>query len=262
VRSKKTIIRLPYGTSFVEAEVPANNLSCVLERQETQVLADDVEAIRHALNFSIHSLSLRERLDSHDKVVVLATDNTRACPDEKLLPVILKEIEYEVPRRNISVIVALGLHAPLNKDALTQKLGKAILENYQVKNHDSEQTVQIGTTSRGTPVEINKEVIEADFIISTGFIEPHFFAGFSGGRKSIAPGVSSPSAIRKNHSYEMISHKNARAGILEGNPVHEDLVEQAKLAGLNFIVNVLLDHQGQITHVVAGDAMAHERDVN
>ena len=145
-------------------------------------------------------------------------------------------------------------------DYNSRPVGKEILDNYQVKNHDSEQTIQIGTTSLGTPVEINKEVIEADFVISTGFIEPHFFAGFSGGRKSIAPGVSSPSAIRKNHSYEMISHKNARAGILEGNPVHEDLVEQANLAGLSFIVNVLLNKKGQITHVVAGDPiLAHEK---
>jgi nickel-dependent lactate racemase len=120
--------------------------------------------------------------------------------------------------------------------------------------------MNIGTTSRGTPVEVNRRVLEADFRISTGFIEPHFFAGFSGGSKSIAPGVSGPKAIYHNHGYEMLEHPLSRAGILEGNPVHEDIVEQAEMAGLNFIVNVLLNERQQITHVVAGDPVqAHEQ---
>jgi nickel-dependent lactate racemase len=115
-------------------------------------------------------------------------------------------------------------------------------------------------TSKGTPVEINQRVVEADFRISTGLIEPHFFAGFSGGRKSIAPGVFSVRSAHKNHGYEMIEQLRVRAGILDGNPVHEDMVEQAKMAKLNFIVNVLLNRRGEITHVVAGDFIeAHEK---
>ena len=111
----------------------------------------------------------------------------------------------------------------------------------------------LGTTSFGTPVEVNSLVVDADFRISTGFIEPHFFAGFSGGRKSISPGVSSARAIRSNHCYAMVGHPKAKAGILEGNPVHEDQVEQAKMAKLDFIVNVLLNSEKQITHVLAGN---------
>jgi nickel-dependent lactate racemase len=169
-------------------------------------------------------------------------------------------LEKKLARRQISIIVALGTHAPLNKAELIKKLGRNIVESYQVFNHDAADTTNIGVTSRGIPVEINNRVLEADFRISTGFIEPHFFAGFSGGRKSIAPGVSSAAAIIKNHSYQMLNNPQAKAGVLAGNPVHEDLVEQAMMAKLNFIVNVLLNSNQEITHVVAGHpVLAHEQ---
>jgi nickel-dependent lactate racemase len=128
-----------------------------------------------------------------------------------------------------------------------------------VINHDVDSCIFIGDTSRGTPVEINRQVIEADFRMSTGFIEPHFFAGFSGGRKSIAPGVFSVRSAYKNHGYAMLEHPKSRTGILRGNPIHEDMVEQARMAKLDFIVNVLLNKHGEITHIVAGDPFkAHE----
>jgi nickel-dependent lactate racemase len=129
-----------------------------------------------------------------------------------------------------------------------------------VENHDVNRTVSLGTTARGTPVEINKTVVESDFRIGTGFIEPHFFAGFSGGRKIIAPGVVSSCGVHANHGYKMIEHPCARAGIINGNPIHEDMVEQARMARLNFIVNVTLNKKSEITHVFAGDPeKAHEQ---
>jgi len=258
--SDKTVIELPYSTSFIKIKVPSKNLAFVLERKKTSTIDNEEAAIREALNSPVGSPALCKCLNSTDKVVILVTDNTRACPDKRLLPVILEEVESRVPGENITIIVALGLHPPLDSTALVQKLGRRIIADYRVINHDFNQTNNIGTTSRGNPVEIYREVAEADFILSTGFIEPHFFAGFSGGRKSIAPGVSSRRAICQNHSYKMIDDERARAGVLQGNPVHEDMVEQAKLAGLNFIVNVLLNKKGQITHVVAGDpVLAHEK---
>ena len=149
---------------------------------------------------------------------------------------------------------------PLDKAELARKLGEDIVAGYNVFNHDVNDTVYIGTTSRGTPVDINRRVIEADFRISTGFIEPHFFAGFSGGRKSIAPGVFSVRSAYHNHGYRMVEHPKARAGVTKGNPLHEDLVEQAQMAKLNFIVNVLLNKNREITHVVAGHPFkAHEK---
>jgi lactate racemase len=260
VDKASTRVQLPYGASSLEVDIPTANLAGVLLRQETRPLENEALAVSRALLAPTGSARLLDRLKRSDKVAVLVTDNTRACPDDRLLPILLTEIEQAVPRENIVVIVALGLHAPLDRAALVRKLGQRVVENYRVLNHDPLRTVHLGVTSRGTPVEIFAEAAEADFLISTGFVEPHFFAGFSGGRKSILPGIASRAAIAHNHSFEMLEHPAARAGNLSGNPVHEDMLEQAKIAGLDFILNVLLDRQGRIVQVVAGDPVqAHAR---
>lgn len=257
---ENTETKLPYGNSFLKASIPTKNITYILNRRDIKGLKSEDEAIKKSLRSPIECPALRDCVKKNDKVVVIVTDNARPCPDDRLLPPILTELEQKIPRKNITIIVALGLHPPLDKQALIQKLGQDIVANYRVINHNVNQTVNIGTTSRGTPVDININVIEADFRISTGFIEPHFFAGFSGGRKSIAPGVFSTRSAYKNHGYKMIEHPCARAGILKGNPIHEDMVEQAKMAKLNFIVNVILNKKREITHVVAGDPFkAHEK---
>jgi len=257
---KLTEIELPFGEGAITARIPTRNIACILTRQDARGLADEGAAITQSLRSPIDSPPLRDLVKPSDKVVVIATDNTRPCPDDRILPPLLAELESTVPRENITIIVALGLHPPLNKDEMAKKLGEDIVANYNVVNHDVNDTIYIGTTSRGTPVDINRRVIAADFRISTGFIEPHFFAGFSGGRKSIAPGVFSVRSAYHNHSYQMIEHPKTRTGILKGNPLHEDLVEQARMAKLNFIVNVLLNKDREITHVVAGHPFqAHER---
>jgi len=254
-----TEIELPYGVSFLKAKIPTKNLSYVLNSKYIKGLDNEREAITSSLRAPIGCPPLRDCLNKNDKVVVMVTDNTRPCPDDRLLPPILAELEAKVPRENITVIVACGLHPPLDKQELVKKLGRDIVENYNVVNHDVNQCVNIGTTSKGTPVDINTRVVEADFRISTGFIEPHWFAGFSGGRKSIAPGVFSVRSAYKNHSYKMLDHPCSVSGIIKGNIVHEDLVEQARMANLNFIVNVILNKNKEITHVVAGDfKKAHE----
>lgn len=252
-------VKLPYGEGFVTAELPASNTKYVLESRQLPGYKDEAASIRKALRNPIGGPGLRTQLRKSDKVVIITTDNTRHCPDCRILPVVLEEVESVIPRRNITIVVGLGLHPSLNKEEAIGKLGSDIVRNYTVKNHNPEDTVRIGTTSRGNPVEVLRDVVAADFRISTGFIEPHFFAGYSGGRKSIMPAVSSARAIHHNHSYEMIEHPNARAGVLAGNPVHEDMVEQAKMAKLDFIVNVLLNRGKQITHVFAGNPwQAHE----
>jgi len=255
-----TEIELPCGQCPITARIPTRNIVDILTRQDASGLADEREAIIQSLRSPIESPPLRDLIKPSDKVVVIATDNTRPCPDDRILPPLLAELESVIPRDNITIIIALGLHPPLNRTELSEKLGEAIVAGYNVVNHDVNDTVYIGTTSRGTPVDINRRVIAADFRISTGFIEPHFFAGFSGGRKSIAPGVFSVRSAYHNHGYQMIEHPQTRAGILKGNQLHEDLVEQAQMAKLNFIVNVLLNKNREITHVVAGHPfMAHEK---
>jgi nickel-dependent lactate racemase len=251
---------LPYGNSTVEVSIPAENLSFFLDIKDVEGVENESECIIDSLRCPIEHLPLRDSVSKGDSVVVIVTDNTRACPDDRLLPPILAELDEKVPRENITIIVALGLHRALDREQLARLLGKDIVERYNVINHDPTQTTYLGETSRGIPVDINTRVVEADFRISTGFIEPHFFAGFSGGRKSIAPGVFSLRSAYKNHSYKMIEDPHSRAGILKGNPIHEDMVEQAKMAKLDFIVNVLLNKKREITHVVAGDPIeAHEK---
>jgi nickel-dependent lactate racemase len=250
---------LPYGSGTLKARVPERNIAFVLEARPEKGLADESAAVRQALRQPIGQKPLAECVRPQDRVVVIVTDNTRACPDDRLLPPILSELEQVVPREQITVLVALGLHPPLDDAGLRRLLGEDIVDCYRVVNHDPDSVVNIGTTSRGTPVDINPLVVEADFVMSTGFIEPHFFAGFSGGRKSIAPGVFGLKSAYVNHGYRMISHPFARAGVLAGNPIHEDMVEQARMAGLAFIVNVLLNRNKEITNVFAGDLVeAHE----
>ncbi len=252
-------IKLPYGEGHILARLPDRNHAYVLEAKHLPGLKNEPASIGKALRNPIGCSGLRSCVRKSDKVVIITTDNTRHCPDNRILPVILAELESVIPRQNICIIVALGLHPPLNKEELARKLGSEVVRNYTVKNHNPHRTVRLGMTTRGTPVEVNSEVVEADFRISTGFIEPHFFAGYSGGRKSIAPGVSSARAIGHNHGFEMVQHPNARAGVLDGNPVHEDMVEQAKMAKLDFIVNVLMNQEKQITHIFAGNPwLAHE----
>jgi nickel-dependent lactate racemase len=254
-----TDVSLPYAESSLRVRLPTDNIAAVLTAKHVHGLADERAVISNALRHPIDSLPLKECIHKNSKVVIITTDNTRACPDDILVPVLLEELSGKIPNKNITILVALGLHAPLTRDELIKKLGIEIVENYQVVNHDPGQTVFLGSTTFGTPVEVNSRVVEADFRISIGFIEPHFFAGFSGGRKSIAPGVSSARAINHNHGYAMLCHPDARAGILDGNPVHEDMVEQARMAGLDFILNVLMNESKQITHVLAGNPWSAHR---
>ena len=250
---------LPYGTGTVPVRVPEKNLACVIEPRHIAGVPDESAAILLALRNPIGQKPLAEAVSRDDRVVVIVTDNTRACPDDRILPPLLSELEQVVTREQITIVVALGLHAPLGREELETLVGSDIVAAYNVVNHDPAQVVQIGTTTRGTPVMINPLVVEADFRISTGFIEPHFFAGFSGGRKSIAPGVFGVESAYVNHGYRMIEHPRARAGLLAGNPIHEDMVEQARMANLDFIVNVLLNKDKEITQVFAGDfVLAHE----
>jgi lactate racemase len=250
---------LPYGNSTLSVRIPEKNVSFVLEPQHVDGLPDEAAAITAALRSPLGQKPLVDLVRPGDKVVIIVTDNTRACPDDRLLPPMIAELETVVPTDNITIVVALGLHPPLDHEELERLLGPDIVARYRVVNHDPDGVVNIGTTTRGTPVDINPLVVNADFRISTGFIEPHFFAGFSGGRKSIAPGVFGRNSAYVNHGYRMIADPLARAGSLVGNPIHEDMVEQARMARLDFIVNVLLNRQKQITRVFAGDlTAAHE----
>jgi nickel-dependent lactate racemase len=240
-------IALPYGNGLIEAEVPDRNVAVSYSsKKEKPMKKAGIEESVKALN-----------VERGKSVVIITTDITRACPDRELLPLILKRCHNA---KEVKLVVALGLHPAMGRKELSEKLGTAVIERYRVLNHNTEDCVDLGKSSRNNAIEVNREVMDADVKIATGFIEPHFFAGFSGGRKSIMPGVSGRRAVYENHSYRMIDDPRAREGVLEGNPVHEDACEHAERAGLDFIVNVTLNRDREITHVFCGDPFeAHKK---
>jgi len=210
---------------------------------------------------------LRDIAQGRRKVAILVSDYTRAVPAKILLPPIIDELHQAgISESQITIIIAGGLHRPSTQQEIAQIVGDDWIKRLRVVNHnalDSERLTFLGKTKRGTPVWINSLVSESDLCIALGQIEPHEYAGFTGGRKSILPGVSGEETIRFNHSPEMIEHPLAKPGILEGNPVHEDMVECALMAGIDFIVNVVLNRDLKIIGVFAGDMLeAHSKGVD
>jgi len=254
-------VALPYGKSTLTVDVPDENLMKIGLTSELRVVKNARAEITKNLRKPIGTPPLSSLVGRGKRVAVIVDDYTRPCPDNILLPVILEELSRTgVRKEDIKIISATGLHPP-HPDKLEEVVGREVLEEYDVVYHDAEEPemTSFGRTSRGISVKVNRLVGEADFKMSTGLIEPHFFAGFSGGRKSIMPGASAKESIFGNHGYRMIDDPRARAGILEGNPVHEDALEHANRAGLNFIVNVILNRDKRIGKIVAGEpTKAHE----
>lgn len=193
-------------------------------------------------------------------------DITRPVPNKVLLPPILSTLqEAGIQKDNITILIATGIHRPNLGDELIYLVGEEIVSDYRIVNHyarEIETHKYLGKTSRETDVFVDSTYINADIKITTGFIEPHLMAGFSGGRKLICPGISSLDTVKVMHSPKILEHPNAREGIIEGNPFHEESLEIAKMAGTDFIVNVALNENKQITGIFAGDMeLAHERGV-
>jgi len=252
-------VLFPYGKGYVELELPPEKTTVLysslpkgFDPETTAKLV--LESLKSPIESPpIHDLVLKAR-----KVAILITDKTRATPNKLILEVLLPELEKAGIRRDsIEIIVATGLHAPHTKQEIEELVGKSIAEQYNVYSHNSDDEKSIiclGRTSYGTEVCVNKVVVEVDLTIGIGLIEPHFFAGYSGGRKLILPGISATKTVYHNHSYKMIAHPKADYGILEGNPVHEDMVEGAKMVkSYKFIVHVLIDKEKKVFRVVSGD---------
>ncbi|MEM2512627.1 MAG: nickel-dependent lactate racemase, partial [Ignisphaera sp.] len=215
-----------------------------------------IELVAKALDNPIGTDRVEDIIAKHGvkTLTLLVTDKTRATPNKLLLRVLLPRI---LRAEDITIIVATGLHKPHNRYELVELLGDDIVNSYTVLSHNSDDVdnhIYLGKTSYGTEVYINKIVYLSDLVIGLGLIEPHFFAGYSGGRKIILPGVSSTKTVYQNHSYKMISHDKADYGVLDGNPVHEDMVEASSMVkNYRFILHVILDKKKKVVDVVAGD---------
>jgi len=262
---KNLIVKFPYGKGVMEVDLPDERLLSVAKPREIKHTTNEVQEIEESLRTLTEERRLRNLASKEKKVCIIVSDYTRAIPNHKLIPPILNELENggcEVDK--ITILVANGLHKPASKSEVKGLLGKTVVEKVDVVNHDAEdesQLTYLGKTSFETNLWVNKLITKCDLVVATGLIEPHFFAGYSGGRKSILPGAAGKESIFQNHSFKMIDHPNARYGILDGNPIHEDMVEASRLARLNYILNIVID-KGRIVKAFAGDPYeAHKKGV-
>ena len=250
-------ILFPYGKEKIKYSF-GDELAAVLEPSLTSYIpeAGEAELVRRAMESPIGVPRLSELAKGKEKIVIIASDHTRPVPSKLIIPPMLREIREGNPQADITILIATGCHRGTTKEELASKFGEDIVKNEKIYIHDcdeSDMLVSIGTLPSGGECVINRLAAEADLLVSEGFIEPHFFAGFSGGRKSVLPGVAGRRTVLANHCSEFIDHPRARTGILEGNPIHEDMLWAAKKAELAYIVNVVLDAEKKVIYAVAGE---------
>lgn len=253
-------VKLAYGQGHLTVEMPEDRTT-VIEPSHTAGLADEHRAVLRALEQPIGARPLREWIKPGDRICVAFTDITRATPNERIIPWLLEHLS-SVPRDQITLLNSLGTHRPNTPAELEKLLTPEVVRQYAVLNHEPENPaalVPFGQTRDGTPALINRYFVEASVRIVTGFIEPHFFAGFSGGPKGIMPGVAGLRTVMSNHGAKNIGDPRAAFGITVGNPIWEEMRDIARRVGPSFLLNVTLNEERAITGVFAGDLLeAHK----
>ena len=258
-------ISFPFGKEKIEHSFSENELIGVLTSSVEEYKSEygERELVRRALAEPVSSPPLHELAKGKNKIVIIASDHTRPVPSRIIMPEMLSEIRKGNPDADITILIATGCHRGTTKDELIGKFGEEIVEKEKIYIHncdDEKMLFDIGTLPSGGKCRINKLALEADLLVAEGFIEPHFFAGFSGGRKSVLPGIAARETVLANHCSEFIASPNARTGILEGNPIHKDMLWAAKTAGLKFVVNVVLNGDKKVIFATAGDTeQAHKK---
>ncbi len=255
---------LPYGKGSLPFDIDDSRVNGVLlsHIEEYDPGKTQEELVAGSLACPIASESLAELAKGKKKITVISSDHTRPVPSRIIMPQILAEIRRGNPDADITILIATGCHRETRKEELIDKFGPEIVEKEHIVVHDCddvENQVMLGILPSGGECWVNRLAVDADLLVAEGFIEPHFFAGFSGGRKSILPGVAGRTTVLANHCSEFIADPCSRAAVLEGNPIHKDMVWAAEHAGLRFIVNVVLNGAHDIIHCVSGDLVqAHE----
>jgi lactate racemase len=249
---------LKYGKGELNIEVPDN--STVLLPSDTPVLENTITEITRSLRNPINTEPLAGQIRPGDRVVISHSDITRASPRKIVLPVILSELaEAGVRDQDIYIVNALGTHRKQTYSELVEMLGRQVVDRYRCIQHDAfndQELIYIGNTRFGHPVRLNRCLMEADFKILTGFIEPHFFAGFSGGPKAVLPALAGAESVFTNHGYDMIANPNANWGITEGNPIWEEMMEVSQYVKPSFLVDVSLNRKKEINGLFAGELLA------
>lgn len=251
-------IQLPYDKQLITASIPDKNFAGLLESQAENFSnpLSEQETVEKSMDHPIGSKSLEELAKGKKDIVLISSDHTRPVPSHIITPIILRRIRSVAPDARIRILVATGFHRPSTREELINKYGQEIVDNEEIVMHIStndEDMVKIGQLPSGGDCIINRIAAKADLLIAEGFIESHFFAGFSGGRKSVLPGIASYKTIMANHSGEFIDSDKSRTGNLKHNLIHEDMVYAARTANLAFIVNVVLDGEKRIIGSFAGD---------
>lgn len=260
-------IPIPYYTSTLALHVEEENLKAVLtakmhgfhaEKSQEQLVLD-------ALEHPVDSPRLRTLAEGKRNIVIVTSDHTRAVPSKVTLPLLLKEIRSGNPDANITILIATGLHRPTTEEEQRRMFGDEIVDHEKIAINNAfapEQFVELCTLPSGAVFQVNRLAAECDLLVTEGFVEPHFFAGFSGGRKSILPGICSERTVNENHSYKAVSHPRSNSGMLKDNPIHADMLCAAKAVNVQFIFNVALDGEKKIVAAWAGDLeKAHEAGV-
>jgi nickel-dependent lactate racemase len=246
---------LPYGKTEVCVRIPTQNFLGSIEPKEKTGAPDAKAEIERALKEPVGSKRLSEIVKPEHKVAIVVDDATRPAPSHLMVPPVLDELNMAgVKNENITIIFGCGTHGAVKKDDAVRLLGEAVLNRVKAISHDcnAQDLVYAGTTQKhGTKVYLNRVFAEADVKILTGDVCFHYYAGYGGGRKSVLPGVSGEETIKHNHA--MILDPKAKTGVLEDNPVHEDMVEAAKLAKVDFILNVVTNSKGEVVKAFAGD---------
>jgi len=248
---------LDYGRTGLTVELPDAHIVGTLAIRAATPLANPAAAIEQALKQPIAAPPLAEIARGRKNACILVCDITRPVPNRLILPPLLRTLEENgLERKDILILIATGLHRPNEGAELEELVSPEIAANCRIENHNGKNRDEhdyLGTTPNGVPAWIDRRYVRADLKITTGLIEPHLMAGYSGGRKVICPGIAGLDTVKIWHGPKFLEHPNADSGIVAGNPVHEENTRIAKMAGCDFIVNVCLDGQRQITWVGAGD---------
>lgn len=249
-------IRLDYGKTGLNADFPDANLAAVLTLAPAPPLADPPQAIRKALDHPLHALPLTHSAQGKKSACIVVCDLTRPVPNAVLLPPLLEQLARAgIGDNAVTVLIATGTHRPNTPEEIVQLLGVDLAHRLRVVNHDcadKEAHRSFGTTPRGVPVFLDRAYTDADVRITVGLIEPHFMAGYSGGRKLVMPGIAALETIQAWHSPRFLEHPNARAGVVDQNPVHEENTYIAGLCPPDLMIDVTLDAARRITGVFAG----------
>jgi len=252
------VVDFPYGKDKITYDFSGERFkgTLVSKMHDYVPSATGAELVRDAMASPIGSPRLCELAKGKKKVVIIASDHTRPVPSKIIIPPMLEEIRAANPDADITILIATGCHRGTKREELVEKFGEEIVSREKIVIHDcadTENLVKIGVLPSGGELIINRLAYEADLLVSEGFIEPHFFAGYSGGRKSVLPGVAARQSVLANHCSEFIAHERARTGVLDGNPIHNDMLWAAHKAKLAYIVNVVINEKKEAIYAVAGD---------